>query len=93
MLDGEMNEAEYQKQFQDFCFDIKIYEGLISGLICLEIIFSVMFVLALLSGLTWYISLFVYCVISGILIFLICSCFKAIESCKRGIKDLAQPFG
>ena len=88
-----MNEAEYQKQFEEFCFDIKIYEGLISGLICLEVIFTVMFVLALLSRLTWFLALFVYLILSAVLIVLICQCLKAIKSCKLGIKNLAQPFG
>jgi len=87
-----MNEAEYQQLFQELCFDIQIYEGLISGLICLEIIFSAMFVLALLSELTWYISLFAYFIVSAILIGLIRRCFKAIKNRKLSIKNLAQPF-
>lgn len=87
-----MNESEYQQQFQEFRFDIQIYEGLITGLICLEIIFSVMFVLALLSGLTWFISLFFYFIVSAVLIVLIRCCLKAIESCKLGVKNLDQTF-
>jgi hypothetical protein len=88
-----MDEAEYQRREQDLKFEIQIHDGLIGGLFCLEIAITVIFLISIGGGFSWYIALPLYVAFTSIILVSIRNCRRAINRYKQGLEDLIQPFG